>query len=200
MGLLHYLLERPLIYRAWQAPFAAQKLRPIADLPALRKAGRVLDMACGPGNHAHLFDPASYTGVDTNPDYVASARQRHAGQFEVGDACSYAPADGEGFDLIFANSFLHHLSDEQAQQALANMARLCKPNGRLLLMDLVLPKKRSVARVLARADRGDHARPYGHWQSLLEAHFTAVRCEPYRLGLGPLHLWHMVFFEGTPTP
>ncbi|MFT7678372.1 MAG: SAM-dependent methyltransferase [Planctomycetota bacterium] len=198
MGLLHRLLERPLVYRLWQAPFAAQKLRPIKDLPALRQAGRVLDMACGPGNHAQLFDPASYVGVDTNPDYIKSAQRAHGGHFEVGDACTYEPRDGERFDLIFANSFLHHLDDGQAQQALANLARLCKPGGRLLLMDLVMPERAGIVRMLARADRGDHARPYKHWQSLLESHFTAKRCEPYRLGIGPLHLWHMIYFEGTP--
>lgn len=200
MGLLHYLLERPLIYRAWQAPFAAQKLRPIGDLAALRQAGRVLDMACGPGNHAQLFDPASYTGVDTNPDYIASAKLRHAGRFEVGDACSYGPPDGQPFDLVFANSFLHHLDDAQAEQALANLARLCKPTGRILLMDLVLPKKASLARALAKADRGDHARTYEHWEVLLSTHFEVTRCQPYALGLGPLPLWHMIFFEGTPKP
>lgn len=192
------LLDHPRLYRLWQAPFAKQKLRPIGPLDPLRNAGRVLDVACGPGNHAHLFEPCSYTGIDTNPAYIKYAVDHHHGDFQVADARTYAPSDGIAFDLVFAGSFLHHLDDAGAAQALGNLANLTNPNGRLLLMDLVLPPKRSLARSLAQADRGDWPRSLNAWQQLCTQSYHILRAEPYRLHLAGIPLWQMIFIEATP--
>lgn len=193
-------LDHPALYALWQAPFARQKLRPVGGLASLRHEASVLDAACGPGDHACLFDPAGYVGIDTNAAYIERAERKYGStgsRFEVADARTFDPPSTR-FDLVFANSFLHHLDDEGARAALANLARLTAPGGRLLLMDLLLPESQGPARWLARADRGDWPRSQAHWLQLLEPSYLPQRVEPYSLRLLGLPLWRMLFVEATP--
>ncbi len=193
-------LDHPALYALWQAPFARQKLRPIGDLAALRSEASVLDAACGPGDYAQLFDPKGYVGIDTNAAYIERANRKHSasrGHFTVADARTFDPPDRR-FGLVFANSFLHHLDDGGARAALANLARLTAPGGRLLLMDLLLPETQGPARWLARADRGDWPRSQQHWLQLLETSYTPRRVEPYTLRLLGTPLWRMLFVEASP--
>src|SRR6266699_2719104 len=76
------------------------------------------------------------------------------------------------------------------------VAPLLTPDGHLHALELVRPVGRSVARLLARLDRGAHARPLGAWRALLATHFEPVVFEPYRLGALGMTLWHMVYFKG----
>jgi hypothetical protein len=60
----------------------------------------------------------------------------------------------------------------------------------------VLPDNRSVARLLARWDRGKFARPLDEWRRIFGVLFEPVLFEPYRLtGMG-MTLWNMVYFKG----
>lgn len=190
------LLEIPLVYRLWQAPFAESKLAPLYrhnDLSAVR---RVLDVGCGPGTNAPHFRGTDYLGVDINPGYVERARARYGMRFEVADVTEYEVRD-DPFDFILANSFFHHVNDEAADRILGHLATLLTDDGRLHVLDLVLPVERSPARLLARMDRGDHPRPLEAWRDLLSRHFRLEVFEPYALGIGPLALWRMVYFRGA---
>ena len=48
MSLVASILERTFVYRLWQAPFAEQKFAPLLAHNDLKRARRVLDVACGP--------------------------------------------------------------------------------------------------------------------------------------------------------
>jgi hypothetical protein len=64
------------------------------------------------------------------------------------------------------------------------------------MLELVMPEKPSVARSLARWDRGKFARPLEEWRQIFEELFEPVVFEPYRLtGMGAT-LWNMVYFKG----
>lgn len=78
--------ELPIVYRTIQAPFAEAKLAPFFRGLKARSVRSVLDVGCGPGTNAAHFAHLDYTGIDINPDYIASARRRHAGRFVAGDA------------------------------------------------------------------------------------------------------------------
>ena len=190
------LMENTLAYRLWQAPFAERKLAPLfahTDVAAVR---RVLDVGCGPGTNSQHFAHADYLGLDFNPSYIESARRRHGRAFIVADVTTYEVAPDERFDLILANSLFHHIDDENTRRIFARLSALLSPDGFVHILDLVLPPEASVARVLARADRGEHPRPLDAWHALFTESFDPVVFEPYPLGIGGLALWSMVYFKG----
>jgi SAM-dependent methyltransferase len=200
MGISGELLERPLSYRLWQAPFAESKFSPVLRHNDLRGVRRVLDVGCGPGTNTHHFPDADYLGIDLNPAYVDYARRLHGRPFEVADATTFEVPEGERFDFVLVNSFLHHIGDEDVRRLLANLSGALTEDGSVHVMELVLPPELSAGRALARLDRGDHARPLDGWRALLGESFAEEVFEPYRLGLPRWRrttLWRMVYFRGS---
>ncbi len=195
-----HILEMPISYRVWQAPFAEAKFAPVLahnDLSAVR---RVLDVGCGPGTNAAHFAGSDYVGIDLNPRYIEDAKRRHGRDFRVADATEFSVPEGERFDFILINSFLHHIPDEPTRDLLGNLRRALAPDGHIHVMELVLPPRPCMGRLLARLDRGDFARPLESWRELLGEHFDAVVFEPYPLGAAWSELttlWHMVYFKGA---
>jgi SAM-dependent methyltransferase len=190
------LLERTPVYRLWQAPFADDKLRPILASNDLTAARRVLDVGCGPGTNTHHFSGSDYVGVDINPRYIEFARRRHGREFVVADLRTWAFPEHERFDFVLLNSFLHHVADAEVEEILRAVARTLAPNGAVHVLDLVLPERPSVARWLARNDRGGHARPLERWRELLESAFEVERFEPYAIARVGVPLWNMVYCKG----
>jgi SAM-dependent methyltransferase len=190
------LMENTLVYRVWQAPFAERKLAPLFahnDVPCAR---RVLDVGCGPGTNTHHFAHAEYLGIDFNPEYIESARRRHGREFIVADVTKYEVSDEGRFDLILANSLFHHIDTESTRRILAHLATLLAPDGHVHIFDLVLPERTSLARFIARADRGEHPRPLEEWCTLFAEAFDPVVVEPYHLGVSGVSMWNMIYFKG----
>jgi SAM-dependent methyltransferase len=190
------VIERPLVYRLWQAPFARRKFAPVLRHNDLGLARRVLDVACGPGTNTGYFLDAEYVGVDLNPDYVRFARGRYGKEFVVADVTELVPGDGR-HDFILVNSFLHHVDDAAVRRILGRLRELVAPGGHVHVLELVLPQRRSIARLLARSDRGDHARTLEDWRRLFAESFEEVVCEPYPLGAFGATLWNMVYLKGA---
>jgi trans-aconitate methyltransferase len=190
------LLENTLVYRAWQAPFAERKLWPLFAHNDIKHARRVLDVGCGPGTNTHHFPDADYLGIDFNPAYIESARRRHGREFLVADVTTYKVPTDQRFDLILANSLLHHIDDAGTKRILAHLATLLTDDGFVHILDLVLPERPSLSRFLARADRGDYPRPLEQWRALFTAAFEPVVFEPYPLAAAGVTLWNMVYFKG----
>jgi SAM-dependent methyltransferase len=191
-------LEQPWVYRSIQAPFAEAKLAPFFRHTDRARLARVLDVGCGPGTNAAHFRAVEYTGIDINPDYIASARRKFGERFIVGDVTDAAVLPGVGFECVLLNSLLHHLDDEAVQALLCRLAERVAPNGLVHVMDLVLPATWSAAKALARLDRGRYPRPLSAWRSLFAQAFEERVFEPYALGPRGLPLWQMVYFQGTP--
>lgn len=191
--ILERLLEHPAVYRAWQAPFAAEKFAPVERHIRNQEIRRVLDVGCGPGTNAARFIDANYVGIDINERYLEIARSRWPGRFIQGDLESVDLSQLGMFDTILVNSFLHHLPDKAVERVLAQITNLLEPSGRVHILELVLPSRLSPARVMARLDRGRFARPLESWMQLFAAHFSPLVVEPYRFAGG---LWSMVYFQG----
>jgi SAM-dependent methyltransferase len=191
--LVDRLLESSLVYRAWQAPFADQKFRPVRRFIDARPPARVLDIGCGPGTNARHFLGSDYVGVDINEDYLALARRRYSATFVCADlAADRLPVLGR-FDLVLVNSVLHHLADDAAERVLHQAAQCLTDDGSAHVLELVMPDASSPARLMARLDRGRFARSLTAWQELLARRLNTVVFEPYSFGGG---LWSMVYFQG----
>jgi SAM-dependent methyltransferase len=189
-------MEHTLVYRLWQAPFAERKLRPLLTAHRPESFRRVLDVGCGPGTNAAHFAGTDYHGVDINPAYVRHATKRFGARFQVADVTTMRIEPGQGFDCILVNSLLHHLSDAEVHGLLAHLSSLLAPGGAVHILDLVRPPHASIARFLARHDRGAYPRPLSEWETLFHRHFSPIRFQPYPLGRFGLTLWQMVYFEG----
>lgn len=126
-------------WRYWQWRLA----RRLDELPL--EGARVLDVACGTGEITALLarrvGPSGHvTGLDFSPGMLAVARRRleEAGlaarvRLVQGDALAMPFPDG-GFDLVTMGFALRNVAD--LDRALAEMVRVARPGGRVLLLEL----------------------------------------------------------------
>lgn len=107
-----------------------------ADLPAAAIVG---DVGAGTGFVLQgLIGRASrLVGFDQSADMLAVARQKLNGYNQVELRLAEGqnlPAETGSFDAVFANMYLHHAPDPAA--AIAEMSRILKPGGKLVITDL----------------------------------------------------------------
>ena len=193
MGTRDRLLARPAIYAAWQAPFAARKFAPVERRIRHDQIRRVLDVGCGPGTNAGRFADVDYVGVDINDRYLEIARSKYPGRFVNADLATADLSTLGSFDTVLVNSFLHHLPDAAVDRILTQIEKLLDAQGRVHILELVAPERLSLARIMAKLDRGKYARSLEAWQGIFNAHFVPLVVEPYMFGGG---LWSMVYFQG----
>ena len=188
------LLEHPVVYRLWQAPFVEQKFAPARRQLEHVSIRRVLDVGCGPGTNARRFGTAEYVGVDVNERYLEMGRRRFRGRFVQADLATADLHWLGRFDTILVNSFLHHLPDPAVNRILGQVATLLADEGSVHILELVRPTYFCPGSIMARLDRGRFARHDHHWRVLFTEHFSAKVIEPYTYAGG---LWHMLYFQGT---
>jgi len=189
------LLEHPLVYLAWQAPFIEAKLRPVFQHNDMSCVQNVLDVGCGPGTNAAHFGNVDYLGLDLNPRYIQRARRKYRRDFEVADVTTYAFE--RKFDLVLMNSLLHHLDESGVERLLSAIAlRALSANGRVHIIDLVLPEQRTFAYRMARWDRGRYPRKLVEWKHIFERFFTLEIFEPYSLKALGLGFCDLIYFRG----
>jgi len=103
-----------------------------------KASGRILDVACGTGQNFALFAPDSeITGIDLSPKMLDVAREnanRHNLNVNlvVMDAEQLEFPDGS-FDTVV--STLSTCTFPNPIQALQEIKRVCRPNGRILLLE-----------------------------------------------------------------
>ncbi|WP_134671871.1 class I SAM-dependent methyltransferase [Halorussus marinus] len=126
--------------------------------------GRVLDVACGTAtNYRALPDGTEYVGIDLSPEMLDAAADRHP-ELERGetlfemDAQSLAFPD-DSFETVVSSLSTCTFPDPLA--ALAEMSRVCAPDGQVLLLEH------------GRSDVGAIAR-FQDWRA--DAHFEKHNC------------------------
>ncbi len=102
----------------------------------LSDGDKVLECACGTGiiTSAMAAKAASVVATDLSEGMLREARKKCLGrgnvQFATADITKLDYADGS-FDAVVAGNVIHLLPDPQA--ALAEMARVCKKGGKLII-------------------------------------------------------------------
>jgi ubiquinone/menaquinone biosynthesis C-methylase UbiE len=98
----------------------------------------VLDVGCGTGSYLarYLEVGCRAFGIDASPAMLDQAERRLEGRADLrlGDA-TRLPYDDDSFDLVLATMFLHELDPPVRETALSEMARVVKPDGRVLVID-----------------------------------------------------------------
>lgn len=154
---------------------------------------RLLDVCCGTGDFAPLYTPRGeqggvYLGVDLNERYIEYARRRYGSnksrQFEVRDATMLSLPEASFGKALFANS-LHHFPDDLNRQVLAQIARSLRPDGRLIVIDLVGDHPGAVQQFFLRRDRGELPRPMAAQRALIAERFHIEREATFDAGFTP---------------
>jgi SAM-dependent methyltransferase len=151
-----------------------EALAVLVEAAAPVTADRALDVACGPGIVVAALAPhvAEATGIDLTPRMIELARERCAEfanvAFEIGPARPLPFADA-AFSLVVCRYALHHFEDPAA--AIAEMARVCEPGGRLVLIDQVVGDDPEEA---ARLNEVEIARDPSHTRALPPAEIVAL--------------------------
>jgi ubiquinone/menaquinone biosynthesis C-methylase UbiE len=98
----------------------------------------VLDVGCGTGIHLQLYQRSGCIvyGIDLSPSMLQVARRRlgDGANLYLGDA-SRMPYQEEEFDLIIISTVLHEMPPRVRDAVIDESKRICKQDGRILLID-----------------------------------------------------------------
>ncbi|MBW4695979.1 MAG: class I SAM-dependent methyltransferase [Lyngbya sp. HA4199-MV5] len=125
----------------------AESLHLLSQMANLTDEDDVLDVACGSGIVACAFAPMVHhvTGIDLTPAMLEQAQimARQSGStnltWQQGDIEALPFADAS-FSLVLSRYAFHHFLHPEA--VLAEMIRVCRPQGRILIADVVLPPEK----------------------------------------------------------
>lgn len=117
------------------------------DNASIQSGDNVLDVGCGTGEVALLAktragDGKVY-GIDPAPEMIAEARSKAARKklevdFRVG-VIESLPFPDSSMDVVTSSLMMHHLTEDLKARGLAEIYRVLKPGGRLLIADFMRP-------------------------------------------------------------
>lgn len=182
--------ERAALYATSESHTDAEVLAWVVRRAAPQTHWTALDVATGTGHTAFALAPhlRQVVGIDLTSEMLAQARGLQAGNgllnvsFQPADVHSL-PFESEQFDLVTSRRAPHHFSN--IRKALAEMRRVLRPGGRLVIDDRSVPEDDEVDRVMNRLDvlhDESHIRQYrpSEWRSMVEeAGFCVESIEPF---------------------
>lgn len=123
--------------------------RRVVSLADASAGDRVLDVGTGTGAQAFAFAEigATVTGVDMDPAELAEARRKNRFahvSFVDANATDLPFPDGV-FDIACACLVLHELPAAVRYEVLAEMTRVTRPGGRIVVVERVLPSNAHAA-------------------------------------------------------
>ena len=123
----------------WQTAdaYLARTERALIDHLRLSGHERLLEVGCGEGGNLKLLGtrPHQTIGVDYSFGKVRWAAQHVPGAgFARADA-TVLPFPGETFDVVLCRDVLHHLEVSDKQKVVAEMLRVCREGGRVVVIE-----------------------------------------------------------------
>lgn len=108
-----------------------------------RKDGKILEIGVGTGNLAGKFLQNKYhiIGIDQSRQMLAVAKEKYPKlHVRLGEFLKI-PYENQTFDVIVSTYAFHHLNEEEKRVAIAEMMRVLKKDGRIILGDLMFQNK-----------------------------------------------------------
>ena len=154
---------------------AARLAEEVRDFVQPRGDERALDLGAGAGALAFALAPLvrEVVGLDPVPELLelARARARPNTEFVEGDGTALPFADAS-FDLAGTHRTLHHVA--QPERVVAEMARVTRSGGRVLVVDQLAPDDSAAAAALHEFET---ARDPSHARLLTDAELKRLYAE-----------------------
>jgi ubiquinone/menaquinone biosynthesis C-methylase UbiE len=153
-----------------------EALRLLVTAAGAGPADEILDVACGPGLVVAAFAAVvrQATGVDVTPAMIAQAERLAAARgltnvtWRVADVLPL-PFPDAAFSLVVSRFAFHHFETPGA--VLAEMRRVCRPGGRVVVADVIASRD---ARKAATLNRMETLRDPSHVRALPLAELSAL--------------------------
>jgi ubiquinone/menaquinone biosynthesis C-methylase UbiE len=159
-------------------PGHSSSLDVLTDLSRPSTSDDALDIACGPGIVACHFAPlvAHITGIDITPEMVRQAEAAHRARGLTNMAWRVAPAEplpfeNDSFSLVLTRYSFHHF--QYPERVVAEMLRVCKPGGRILIADVAQPDDKVIG-----YDEIERLRDPSHVHALSRSEFANLFAAP----------------------
>jgi demethylmenaquinone methyltransferase/2-methoxy-6-polyprenyl-1,4-benzoquinol methylase/phosphoethanolamine N-methyltransferase len=115
------------------------------DLAEIEPGQTVLDVGCGTGNltmaaKVRVGADGEVHGIDAAPEMIQEAERKAADKdldihYQVGLIEDIPLPDGR-FDVVLSSLMLHHLPKDLKRRGIAEIARVLKPGGRFVAVDI----------------------------------------------------------------
>ncbi|GGF72920.1 hypothetical protein GCM10007301_35930 [Azorhizobium oxalatiphilum] len=178
--MLKKLLDSPLVYQTFQEAggFFGARVKAIAEFLPVKPGMRVLDIGCGPGYILkYLPEGVDYVGFDIDQSYIdhANAQFGKRGRFYCRFFDAAAAQEFGPVDIVMMNGVLHHISDADLADTLANVRTVLRPGGLLFSLDGCYRQGQSGFRKwMLDNDRGEFVRDEAGYRGVLGRVFDTV--------------------------
>ena len=118
-----------------ELPLESALVTHFADRVGATGGGPVLDLGCGPGlltRHLTCLGPP-VLGVDVSPEMLRIARRHNPGQPFVQASLTRLPLADGAVGGVFCWYVMHHVPDGDVARAFAEIARVLRPGGQVML-------------------------------------------------------------------
>ncbi len=133
-------------YYDWVALPLIHARETVVTLTAAAQQACILDVATGTGQQALAFARRGYpvTGIDLSEAMLRVARKNNRQQqvqFELGNATQLRFGDAT-FDVVCISFALHDMPRSIQVKVVQEMARVVKPDGKIVIVDYALPRNK----------------------------------------------------------
>ena len=154
--------------------------------------GKILDLGCGTGIFAKFFSPQNYCGVDSNNNYIKSAKYKNQRYIFLHTDAKTLPFNDTYFDVCFVSGVFHHMNDNVSENVLSEIDRVLKYKGKFFVWEDIetIRKWNMIGRIVNHLDEGDYIKTTEKYRDLFGGVFKIEKKYFMRSGFMDYIVFH----------